>query len=205
MSKLVPVGAFILGCAVGVGASYKYFENKFKQIADDEIDSVKKAFATIPFPEEKLEEAKEEVKSNVLDKLSLKEEFNKARGIIEKEGYKDYSEISKPKKETKQEPVEAEELRPYIIPPEEFGMEDDYAEISLTYYADGILANEEDEVVDDVDSTIGEDSLTHFGEFEEDSVFVRDDQKKIDYEILLDTRSYADVIESKPRRVSLED
>ena len=32
-----------------------------------------------------------------------------------------------------------------------------------------------------------------FGEYEEDSVFVRDDERKIDYEILADTRNYHDL------------
>ena len=48
----------------------------------------------------------------------------------------------------------------------------------------------------DVENTIGIDSLNHFGEYEEDSVFVRNDIKKCDYEILLDESIYTGVIKN---------
>lgn len=40
---------------------------------------------------------------------------------------------------------------------------------------------------------IGDDALGHFGEYEDDSVFVRNDEEQTDYEILLDGRNYHDV------------
>jgi hypothetical protein len=86
---------------------------------------------------------------------------------------------------------------PYVITPEEFGERDDYETASLTYFADGILADDTDQMVEDVDDTVGTDSLTHFGEYEDDSVFVRNDDLKCDYEILLDVRKYADVISDR--------
>lgn len=86
-------------------------------------------------------------------------------------------------------------MKPYVISPDEFGeMEDeDYDKVSVTYYADGVLADEYDEVVENVDEIVGEESLTHFGEYEDDSVFVRNDKLKCDYEILLDQRNYSDI------------
>ena len=81
----------------------------------------------------------------------------------------------------------------YIIRPDEFGEYDDYAPISLTYYADHILTDEDDEIVEDIEDKIGFDALNHFGEYEEDSVFVRNDRIKCDYEILLDQRKYSEV------------
>ncbi len=87
--------------------------------------------------------------------------------------------------------------RPYVISPEEFGSQSGYTDVSLTYYADGVLADENDEVVDDADDIVGLESLMHFGEYEDDSVFVRNDTRKCDYEILLDQRYYSDVIKTK--------
>ena len=86
-------------------------------------------------------------------------------------------------------------MKPYVISPDEFGeMEDeDYDKVSFTYYADGVLADEYDEIVENIDEIIGEESLTHFGEYEDDSVFVRNDKLKCDYEILLDQRNYSDI------------
>ena len=91
-----------------------------------------------------------------------------------------------------------------MISPEEFGEFEEYEKISLTYYSNNILADENNEVIEDVEETIGVDSLTHFGEYEDDSVFVRNDARKCDYEILLDQRSYAEVVKQMPHRVEEE-
>ena len=40
---------------------------------------------------------------------------------------------------------------------------------------------------------VGLESLDHFGEYEEDTVYVRDDSKKVDYEILRNTEEYYDL------------
>jgi hypothetical protein len=73
----------------------------------------------------------------------------------------------------------------------------------LTYYADDVLALEyadrdtgeiKYDVIDDVEHTIGADSLTHFGEYEDDSVHVRNDRLECDYEILRDYRKFSDII-----------
>lgn len=80
---------------------------------------------------------------------------------------------------------------PYIITPDEFGEKDGYDIISLTYYHnDGVLADDMDERIDDYEDIIGKDALDHFGDYEDDSVFVRNDRLKADYEILLDDREY---------------
>lgn len=92
-------------------------------------------------------------------------------------------------------------LKPYVISPEEFGEFEEYEKISLTYYADQVLTDENNEEVDDVEEIVGEESLTHFGEYEDDSVFVRNDRLKCDYEILLDQRNYSDVTKTMPHRV----
>ena len=75
--------------------------------------------------------------------------------------------------------------------------------ISLTYYADGVLADENDEVIEDVEDAVGIDSLNRFGEYEDDSVFVRNDARKCDYEILLDQRTYSEVVEDMPHQMEV--
>ena len=100
-----------------------------------------------------------------------------------------------------EEEKEPDDNRPYVITPDEFGSVDEYETISLTYYSDGVLTDDrDDEPIEDVDDMIGEDSLTHFGEYEDDAVYVRNERLKTDFEILLDHRSYSDVAEAKPYR-----
>lgn len=47
----------------------------------------------------------------------------------------------------------------------------------------------------DIEDTVGEDFAEHFGEYEDDSVFIRNDRLRCDYEILRDNRSFSDVAE----------
>lgn len=85
---------------------------------------------------------------------------------------------------------------PYVISPDDYGENDNYTQISLVYYAgDEVLADDEDEVVEDIENTVGEDFAEHFGEYEDDSVFIRNDRLRCDYEILRDNRSFSDVAE----------
>lgn len=86
---------------------------------------------------------------------------------------------------------------PYVISPDAFGEFDDYVLISLTYYSDGVLTDEDDEPIDDIEGIVGKDYASHFGEYEEDSVFIRNDRMKCDYEILRDLRKYTDVLVNK--------
>ena len=64
--------------------------------------------------------------------------------------------------------------RPYVISPAEFdtrGM----IRSALSYYANGIVADDMDNPMTDaeVEAAITHDALKHFGEYEDDSVFVR--------------------------------
>lgn len=111
--------------------------------------------------------------------------------IIEENGYTQYSSNIK----TNEKREEEDEMdKPYIITPEEFS-DSDYNTETLSYWADGVVTDIDDEPLtdDQIEDLIGEDSLSHFGEYEDDSVFVRNDRLRTDYEILADTRRYGDV------------
>ena len=85
---------------------------------------------------------------------------------------------------------------PYVITPEEFSeLEyEGYATETLTLYADGVLTDYLDNVIENVDDVVGEESLEHFGEYEEDTVFVRNDHLMTGYEIQRDYRTYPEVV-----------
>lgn len=87
-----------------------------------------------------------------------------------------------------------EDNKVFIIDPAEFGVLTDYDQVTLTYYADGILAFEDNQIVEEVESTIRFDSLNHFGEYEADAVHVRNDFHQTDYEILQSTARYTDIV-----------
>lgn len=79
-----------------------------------------------------------------------------------------------------------------IIDPIEFGEEEDgFDSKTWMYWNDGVLTNEFDEVVepDDIAGFIG-DALTHFGDIEQDSVYVRNRANNTDYEILKSEKEF---------------
>ena len=84
--------------------------------------------------------------------------------------------------------------KPYIIGPDDFGEEYDYETTTLTYYADGVLEDDYYVVIDkeEVDDMVGLDSFNHFGEYEKDTVFVRNERLKTDFEIQRDLRKYSE-------------
>jgi hypothetical protein len=192
MNKTINFMMFVLGVAVGSVVTWRYVEKKYEQIAQDEIDSVKEVFSKREA--EFTENTEARIKAdNAKEKPSVIEYAAR----LSEHGYTNYSDLVDEKpEEVKEEPMSVD--KPYVIAPEEFGDLDDYETISLTYYADQILADDNDVIVDDVEDVVGFDSLNSFGEYEDDSVFVRNDRLKCDYEILLDKRKYSNVIRRKP-------
>lgn len=189
---------FVAGAAIGSAATWYYAKKHYEQIAQEEIDSVKEKFSAkkeptvvnnivTPNPINQ-----KEVATEAREKPSVAEYAKK----LSKEGYTNYSNSEKEESDTKSR---ADEI-PFVIPPEEFGeLEDEgYDKTSFTYYADGVLADDNDEIVDDIEGTVGSESLNHFGEYEDDSVFVRNHRLRTDYEILLSQRDYSDVLQEKP-------
>lgn len=173
--KIKIVLSFIAGAAVGTAITWKFTKERYEQIAQEEIDSVKEVFLNRTTAKETVSPKDDE--PNVIEyanKLMIN-------------GYA--SDSNKYKKKEKISSVKD----PYVIPPEEFGVLDDYETVSLTYYADQVLTDENDSLIEDVEDVVGSEALTHFGEYEDDSVFVRNDDQKCDYEILLDQRKYYDI------------
>lgn len=197
MSKLSNVLIFLCGCAVGVTASYQYFNKKYENDIAEDRESMRQAIANI-----KSEEMKESIKA--AEAAKEKPELSEYTAKLQESGYTNYSSISSGNADEPAQQDKEELDKPYVISPDDFGEFDYYNQISLTYYADGVLT-EGDDIIEDVDDVVGEDSLTHFGEYEDDAVHVRNDRLKCDYEILWDNRNYSDVVKSKPRPVELED
>lgn len=190
---------FMAGATVGAAAAWLYLKKHYEQIAQEEIDSVKAAFAerkevNIATPSE------EDIAANKkkADMAKLKPDLVNYAAKLQEEGYTNYAAKSdKNNKEEDDDPVNEE---PYIISPEEYGDIDKYTKLNLTYYSDGTLADDDDEIVDDIDETVGSDFAKHFGDYEDDSVWVRNDRLKCDYEILRDNRSYKEVTGLDPEQ-----
>lgn len=175
---------FVAGASIGVAATWQFFKAKYEQIANEEIASVKDVYSK-RIHEANISDTKPEV---VEDKNDI--QANKESEEVDDEDINEYKKLASVyKNDEKEKGGEAMANEPYVIKPEEFG-DSDYDLVSLNYYADKVLVDEDDNPIEDIDYLVGEDSLKHFGEYEDDSVFVRNDNLKTDFEILLVEEKY---------------
>ena len=190
---------FIFAAGILTGSLCTWYSTKkyYEKIANDEIESMKEWLARRV---EEQDEKAEEQSSEPVEKPtspSMKPNLMEYAAMVKDLGYTDYSRrTEEPEKEAKEDEEVDDMDRPHVIEPEEFG-ECDYEEVSLTYYADGVLTDEQDNPIEDVDGMVGEDYAEHFGEYEDDSVFVRNDRLQTDFEILADQRNYSDLDKNK--------
>lgn len=184
--------AFAIGAAIGSFVTWKIVKTKYKRIADEEINSVKEVFARRY--SEKMNKEKPNENTNqaslTLDEteknVNIQDDIAAYHELLDKLNYANIDVDSLIAKKGGSTVTD----RPFVISPDEFGEDPNYQTVSLTLYEDGVLTDDYDDVVVDVDDWVGEDSLTHFGEYEYDSVFVRNESMQTDFEILRDLRTY---------------
>jgi hypothetical protein len=195
MNKAV---VFTLGAAIGgvIGSvvTWKIIEQKYKKIADDEIESVIEHF--------KNKEEKEEIEQfandnddhvvayNTDSEITINKDYHT---IIEASGYSN-DEEDDDEDYTVTVDNGDDYITPFVISPEEFGEKDGYDTKTWMYYADNVLTDELGDIVSEAENIIG-DGLSHFGEFEDgdDCVYVRNDNIECDYEILKHEKTYSDI------------
>lgn len=193
-NTLSKIAIFAVGAAIGSAVTYKYLKTKYDNILAEEIESMKEYYL------EKTENTEEDIcddeaeepapETNVINK-SIRE----YAAIVEGNGYSNSKDF-----EEKDDKME----KPYVIAPHEYGEYADYEMITLTYYVDGILADDMDEIIEDVDDTVGADFMNQYGVYEEDTVFVRNDKLMCDYEIQRDWRTYSEVVDGYPHQAEVE-
>lgn len=190
--KLSNVLLFTAGVAVGSLVTWRYFKSKY-EVVEDEI-------------EEKTEETEGETETEDEDpevsesKMSYKKpplkEYVK---MVESNGYVPKTHMEEVKEEIANGEWDDKDVyEPFIIRPEEYGEIHAYETLSLNYYADGVLTDELDNPIEDVESLVPADFADHFGEYEDDVVHVRNDNLECDYEILRDLRKFTDVVGEYP-------
>lgn len=180
---------FAAGAAIGSAVTWKLLKDKYERIAQEEIESVKEVFLGSQTDEEGEDDSEEEEEKDAFAR-ARKPDINEYAAKLQAMEYVDYANTDKTKPEVKIEIIDEDEReRPYVISPDEFD-EAGYEIASYTYYADGVLTDDRGNVVKNVEGILGIDPEEHFGEYEEDSVFVRDDVNRVDYEILRDLSNY---------------
>ena len=170
--------AFVMGAGVGVAASAFIMKKHYEEISKKEIESVKEIYA------KKKEMDEDTINRKVFEKL------------IENNYYSTESD-ERVEKQVNTEDDNATD-KPYLIRRHEVG-DTDYITITLWYWTDGIVTNDNKKIIGNVEELIGDDFMAHFGDDEDDpdTVYVRNDVQKIDYEILKEYRGFSDYLEEQ--------
>lgn len=172
---------FSAGAALGSALTYYFVKDYYREIADEEINSVREVFDK---PVKKNE-------SNIVPIMREKPPIEDiyTQYIKETTNYSNMAAENEHPEEDESEEIDT-------ISPGKFAEFNSYAKETLLYYAeDDILvrtATEEgqDEIVDDIENTIGLDALNNFGEFEDGVVYVRNSKISTDFEVILQEGKY---------------
>ena len=184
---------FAAGLAVGAVAGAVIVKNKVLADAKAEVEEVRKYYRESRGVVEEVEEkeVEEEVKEVEKKEYELKDIQIKDEP---KTGLTNYSQITKMymSKDEFQAPMYDD---PFVIDPSEFGENPEYDTETLTYFADGVLVDDVDDVIEEPDIVVGLENLKIFEEFGATTVYVRNDIYKTDYEIIRDDWNYSDLKE----------
>ena len=198
-NTLINLAMFAVGAAIGSFSAWFYAKKHYEKIANDEISSMREYFRRRE--KELLEDDETEETEGEPD--SSEEENDKGiySNIIKESGYVRYSKSSNQDDSEEKDEKDNVDDEPYVIRPDLFDTLDDYESMTLTYYADGVLADMFDVPIDDPDTLVGTDFVDCFNadEVDGDVVYVRNERKKTDFEIIEDLRNYSDMIKNKMR------
>ena len=182
---------FAAGLAVGAVAGAVIIKNKVLADAKAEIEEVREYYRESRGVKE-VEEVKEKVEETIDHIQDLIEE-HEIKPKTEKE-HTNYSQITKMymSKDEHQSPMYDD---PFVIDPSEFGENPEYDTETLTYFADGVLVDDVDDVIEEPDIVVGLENLKIFEEIGATTVYVRNDIYKTDYEIIRYDWNYSDLKE----------
>lgn len=191
MNFLKGLGLFLLGAGVSGVITWKLTKDKYTEPLE--------VFEYQPKEEDGTEDRA--VKGASL-KPSLMDYYkNRQKKIVEEEHY--ILEEKNPSEENSENLTEVfhEDEKtfskiPYPIYANEFGEFDDYQQVTLYLFSDNILTNDDYDMLSksDVADMVGEDFQMSIGMDEDDSGHIRNDVKKTDYEVLIDSRKYHDAL-----------
>lgn len=164
------VAFLVMGAFIGSAVTWRYMKKKHEAEMSDE-----------PFDWGEDEQNQPEDTTENTTEDSEKEE---AENIIKYNQYFQESSEKKEKESKSMDPIR-------VISPDEF-QESEYPSLSLWYYTDGVITNDDNKIVTNAIELIGSDFKNHFGEYEDDpdTVYVVNENDKVVYEIMREYGAY---------------
>lgn len=194
-----------VGAAIGSAVTWKVVTDKYDRLVQEEIDSVKEEYQIL---RDQLYSAEAvEVNKKVKQELQNEVEDEAEEDVFEPaaEEVFEYHKITSAYRSSEENDDNDEEGGkgdpdeppyidgPYVISPDDFRCSPPgYNAQALDYFSNNVLADGWGKIMD-IEETVGEDSLSQFGEYADDILYVRNERLEIDYEITRDPRTYDEV------------
>lgn len=125
----------------------------------------------------------------ITEEINRYSDENRAQHLSESYRSETFDEVDLPQPEEEVEEDPTDYPPPYRIDVEEYLSNTEYDKIDITYFAgDDTLCDTDDDIFPK--ERIGGDEMLESFQEEDGSIFVRDEKRKIDYEILWDELSY---------------
>ena len=201
---LIFLGGVAAGSVVTLLAVQEYVDRRI----EEEVDSVRETYARISVERAAEDDKKETARQNYAKKAELAKMITSSNQIIKDQKYNVFDnpyEGDTGTGDDEEEDIYADMVdmsgpseglaeSPYVISQESFISDEPYFDkTTLNYYDDDILEEEITEsIIEDIDAVVGRESLTKFGEYEDDVVFVRNERLRTDYEIIHQHRKFAE-------------
>ena len=192
-NKTVTAIAFLVGAIGGSITTYFVVKKKYEKIAQEEIDSVKAVYSNkaktlgsklsekvtevknaMNNMSKSMEEAASKFKSSIVDSrdvhvdLAENEDMTGNYDVLYADGFS-FTKSSQD---------------PYIITGGEFAQDNDYVKMGLIYCDDGSVVYEDGTIASDISSVVGDECAMKIEEANDESIYICDDEKRIDYEII---------------------
>lgn len=184
MSKVKGLLIFAAGALAGAFAGARIAKKHYEELAQEEIEEVRAYYKNKEKEETNAIEEPEKI-----EEKSIEVEEKKEYDTIIKHG--NYMTMEEDKENEEDELCDSDD-EPYIIDPSEFGNYGHYATQTCTYFADGVLVDDVDEVIEDPETLVGNYHVDIFRDFDATSVYVRNDWMKMDFEIIRDDWFWSD-------------
>lgn len=187
--KLFNVFIFAAGAAIGSAVTWKLVKTKYERIAQEEINSIKELYSKRETElKDDVDRAYELMDEHEIATVKAMEEYKELVSMNSYTGM----DIDETTNEKKGDETMGDDMIE-VIPPDELSERDDYETETLWYFADGVLTDVDNNVIDDPEGLVGDKALDSFGEYEDDAVCVRNDELATYYEILRDLRKFSEV------------
>ena len=220
MKKIISgIAIFSIGFISGILATAQYMKKQNEKIEEEvEIES------------EKMPGGEKPENNDIIERMEeMTEEFEEYEERIKNEGYYvnekttvisesgdimyDSDRPDPPVCRYDEEGYEMEEYtvmadRPYNIPPEEYEV---YCEADgtwnseeYTYYADGYVTDSQGLPVspEDVIRCIGTEFPNWFGTYEDDQIWIRNDELRMDFSVVRDLDNFVDIADARLKRLA---